>query len=229
MAKKVAKPNPKPTIEIFEEIEQGSDLWFEVRRGIPTASNFAKIMVQNEDKKGRARYMRELAGEILTGCPAETFKNKPMERGNEMEAALRAQYERETFTKVRHVGFVKNSGVMKYAVAGASPDGLIEPKGGIEIKSMIPALLIGMLDNGATLPPEHRAQVQGNIWICEREWWDFRLGYIGIDGYPGMPVYRARAMRDDHYIEKEMRPAIETFCYELKKMVERLKAMGGTA
>ena len=219
------KFTPKPTIEFFDDIEQGSAEWFAVRAGIPTASNFSKVMAQGEGKT-RLRYMRELAGEILTGRPTEGFKSKAMDRGNEMEAKLREQYGRENFVKVRQVGFVKNSGIMKYAVAGASPDGLIDPEGGLEIKSMEPNGLIDMLDRGASMPPEHRAQVQGNMWVCERKWWDFRLGYTGLEGFPGMPTYRVRVIRDDHYIEKELRPAVETFCYELKKMIERLKAMG---
>lgn len=216
---------PKPTVEIFDQIEQGTPEWVAVRLGIPTASCFSHVMALGEGKT-RGAYMRDLAGEIMTGRPAEQFKSKGMDRGNEMEAKLREDYGRENFVKVRQVGFVKNSGVLKYAVVGASPDGLIDPEGGLEIKSMIPKLLIDRLDKGASMPPEHRAQIQGNMWVCERKWWDFRLGYTAADGFPGMPTYRVRIFRDDAYIDKEMAPAVETFCYELRQMVERLKKMG---
>jgi len=213
--KKVAPP--EPTIEIFD-CEQGTDEWKSLRLGIPTASRFADIMAAGEGKV-RTRYLRELAGEIITGRPAETFKGSAMTRGNEMEAEARDHYARTKFADLRQVGFVKNASLMKFATVGASPDALIGDDGGLEIKTMIPALMIELFDKGSAMPNEHRAQVQGNMWVCEREWWDFKIYY------PRMPDFTVRVLRDDSYI-KQISNEIEQFSYDLKKLVERLRSMG---
>lgn len=206
-----------PRIEIFD-CEQNTPEWLAARNGIITASNFSKVMAGGEGKT-RTRYMRDLAGEILTGITAETFESSAMKRGREMEHGIREAYAASTFEKIQRVGFVKNRGLMKYAEAGCSPDALVGDKGGLEIKSMIPALLIELLERGSSMPPEHRAQVQGNMWVCEREWWDFRVGYTG------MPAYEVRVYRDETYI-KQISDAVEIFSYELKQLVEKLRKMG---
>jgi hypothetical protein len=218
-AQKKAAPAPKSTVEIIE-VEQGSEAWFEAKLGIPSASRFADIMAGGEGKM-RTRYLRELAGEIITGRPAETFKGAAMVRGNEMEAQARDHYARTRFADLRQVGFVKNSGLMRYAVAGASPDALIGEDGGLEIKTMIPALMIDLLEKGSAMPPEHRAQVQGNMWVCEREWWDFKIYY------PRMPDFTVRVMREDTFIA-DIQKATEIFSYDLKVLVDKLRKMGAT-
>lgn len=212
VAKPTPKIEPKPAMEIFD-CDQNTPEWHAARLGIVTASCFSKVMAQGEGKV-RTAYMRDLAGEILSGQPAESFTSAAMERGRKMEAEIRDDYIAGTFEKVQRVGFVKNSGLMKYAVAGCSPDAFVGDKGGLEIKSMIPRLLLELRDSGSTLPPVHRAQVQGNMWVCEREWWDFRVGYTG------MRPYEVRVYRDDRYI-KEISNAVEVFSYELKQMVEK--------
>jgi hypothetical protein len=73
-------------IEIFD-FPQNSPEWFEARRGIATASMFATIQASGKgggESKTRATYLRKLAGEIITGKPAENFSNGAMQRGHEM-------------------------------------------------------------------------------------------------------------------------------------------------
>lgn len=206
------------TFEIVDVV-QNSPEWLEARRGIPTASRFKDILSQGEGKM-RTRYMRDLAGELLTERPAENFTNKATDRGHEMEPEARDHYARTRFVNLERVGFVKNSGLMRYATVGASPDSLIGDDGGLEIKTMMPALMIELLEKGAAIPPEHRPQLQGNMWVCERAWWDLKIYY------PGMPDFTVRVARDDAYIA-EMQKEVEIFCFELKRLVEKLRAMGG--
>lgn len=210
---------PKSTVEILD-CEQGSEEWFAARLGLPTASRFSDIMAAGEGKT-RTRYLRELAGEIITGRPAETFKSIAMARGNEMEAEARDHYARTKFADLRRVGFVKNAGLMKYAIVGASPDALIGDDGGLEIKTMTPALMIELFDKGSAMPPEHRAQVHGNMWVCQRSWWDFKIFY------PRMPDFTVRVQRDDVFI-KQLSDEVERFSYDLKMLVDRLRKMGAT-
>lgn len=229
MAKKTAAANaetaesPVPKrasdVEIFDEVEQGSDRWFELRLGIPTASNFATIMATGRDggdSKTRAKLMRQLAGEILTGAPAEDFKNSAMSRGNQMEAEARDYYARTNFVEVRQVGFLRRK-LPSGTYVGASPDGLIGDRKALEIKSLRPDLMIERLENGAAMPPEHRCQLQGILWVGDLEEIDLLLFFSGMPVAPKYTVYR-----DEAFI-REIANAVEIFEYETRKLVEKIR------
>lgn len=221
MAKKTTKaPATKLTII---DCEQGSDEWRAARAGIPTASNFATVMANGRDGgdlKTRTSLLYALAAEIITGEPIEdTFKSLAMQRGNAMEADARADYESRTGVEVQRVGFARNFSGLR--LCGASPDGLVGFDGLLEIKTMRPDLIIPLLFNGSGMPPAHRAQVQGNIWVLEREWCDFKIYW------PNMPNFTVRVHRDDVYI-RQLSDEIERFNYDVNHIVEKLRKMGAT-
>jgi len=194
-------------IQIFD-IEQGGPEWFNARLGIPTASKFATVMAKGEGKT-RSEYMRKLAGEILTGEPSESFASVHMERGKAMEDEARDHYAFIADADIRRVGFIRN------ANRGASPDSLVGDNGGLEIKTALPHIQIDRLERDR-LPPEHKAQVQGSLWIAEREWWDF------VSYWPRLPPLIKRVFRDEPYI-KEMAAEIDRFNDELATLVERIR------
>lgn len=201
---------------VVHECEQGSEEWFARRMGIPTASEFATVMAKGSggaESKTRATYMRKLAGEILTGKPMENYTNAHMERGREMEDEARRFYSFEYDAEPQRVGFITNGN------KGCSPDSLIGENGGLEIKTALAHIQIERLDKNE-LPPEYRAQVQGCIWICEREWWDF------VSYWPGLPLLRVRVPRDDGYIAT-ISGAVDKFNGELNELVERIRRYGG--
>lgn len=191
--------------------EQGGDDWLNARLGIPTASKFATVMAKGEGKT-RSEYMRKLAGELLTHEPAEAFSNVHMERGKVMEDEAREHYAFIEDADIVRVGFIRNG------EKGGSPDSLVGGDGGLEIKTALPHIQIDRLERDR-LPPEHRAQVQGNIWVAEREWWDF------VSYWPRLPPLIVREYRDDTYI-KQMSEAIDAFNEELALLVERIRAYG---
>lgn len=197
-------------IEIFD-CAQGSDEWFRCRMGLPSASKFATVMAKGEGKT-RSEYMRKLAGEILTGEPMDSYTNAYMERGKELEDQARQKYAFVENADIRQVGFLKNGS------RGASPDSLVGNNGGLEIKIAVPHIQIDRLERGS-LPSEHRAQVQGNIWIAEREWWDF------VSDCPRLPQLRVRVHRDDEYIRR-MADEVDRFNDELAALVERIRGYG---
>jgi len=197
-------------IQIFD-MEQGSADWYSARAGIPTASMFSTVMAKGEGKT-RSKYMRVLAGEILTGEPAETFSNPHMERGKIMEDEARETYALIHDVEPIRVGFIRNG------QKGASPDSLIGANGGLEIKTALPDIQIDRLERDR-LPPEHVAQVQGNIWTAEREWWDF------VSFWPKLPMLRVRVYRDEPYI-KTLSDEIDRFNDELAALVERIRRYG---
>lgn len=198
-------------MQIFTDIEQGTDEWFAARLGIPTASNFATVMAKGEGKT-RSKYMRKLAGEIITGEVAESFKSVHMERGNEMEAEARQTYSFITGAEPYQIGFIRNGD------KGASPDSLIGETGGLEIKTALPDIQIDRLERNR-LPPEHKAQVQGCLWIAEREWWDF------VSYWPKLPPLIVRVYRDEPFI-KDMAQEIDRFNDEKNELVQRILNYG---
>lgn len=195
-------------VEIFD-CDQNSPEWIEARRGIPTASRFSDILAKGEGKT-RTKYLRQLAGEIITGQPTENYSNGYMERGHAVEPEARSMYAFMRDAEPLPVGFIRNGR------AGASPDSLVGTAGLLEIKSKAPHLLIECIERG-DFPPEHAAQVQGQLWVAEREWCDLAVYF------PGMPLLVYRAKRDEAYIAR-LRSAVRAFCEELDELVARVRA-----
>lgn len=198
--------------------EQGSPEWYAARLGLPTASEFKTIVGINKDPRAKVTrqiYMRKLAGEILTGEPMENYTNNHMERGREQESTARDLYMFLKDEDPQIVGFIRNGGT------GCSPDSLIGLCGGLEIKTALPHIQIERLERNE-LPPEHRFQVQGNIWIAERSWWDF------VSYCPKLPLLVVRVRRDPAEI-KLLADAVDAFNDELQEMVERVQRYGQKA
>ena len=201
-------------ITIFDKLEQGSEEWFRARMGLPTSSEFQCLLAKGRgggESKGRATYLRKLAGERLTGAPMEHYQNGYLERGHAMEDEARAWYELTTEADVKRIGFIRHDGFR----AGASPDGLIGNDGLVEVKTKAPHLLLEALDGGE-FPPEHKAQVQGALWLSGRQWCDL------ICYFTRMPVLKIRAVRDEPYIAA-LAVAVKEFNEELDALVARYK------
>jgi hypothetical protein len=198
------------------ECDQGSDEWLRARMGIPTASEFATVMASGHgggESKTRKTYMLKLAGEVLTGEPMDCHSNAHMERGKAMEPEARDLYAFMKDVEPQLVGFIRNG------PKGCSPDSLIGNDGATEIKTKLAHLQIDCLLSGG-LPPEHKAQCQGVLWVAEREWIDF------VSYWPGLPMFIVREHRDEEYIAK-LSDAVDQFNDELARMVDRIRALGG--
>jgi hypothetical protein len=195
--------------------EQGSEEWFAARAGIPTASEFSTVLAvgpKGGKSATRVAYLNKLVGEIITGEPMVNFVSPDMERGKLMEDEARDLYCFAHDVEPIRVGFIRNGD------KGASPDSLIGDKGGLEIKSAAPHVQVARL-LADELPSEHVAQVQGNLWVAEREYWDF------CSFCPKMPLFVKRVYRDEAYIQK-LALAIELFNVELRQTVEYIRRYG---
>ena len=158
----------------------------------------------------RSRYLRDLAAEVVRGyLEEESFTNAHMERGKAMEDEARNLYAYKRGVDPVQVGFVRNGR------AGASPDSLIGGDGGLEIKTALGHIQIERLQRGA-LPNEHLAQVQGNMWVTERAWWDF------VSYSPDLPPLIIRVERDEAYIA-QLAKAVEAFNTELDNIVQSIR------
>ncbi len=200
---------------IIHTCEQGSEEWFRVRAGMPTASEFSTVMATGRgggDSKTRRTYLHKLAGEIITGEPSEQFGNHHTDRGKAMEPEARELYAFKTEAEPEQVGFIVNGR------KGCSPDSLIGDRGMLEIKTKLPHLLIEAILRG-DFPPEHKGQCQGALWVAEREWIDIAIYW------PKLPLVIHRAYRDEAYITTLAR-AVAEFNEELDEVVARVRAYG---
>jgi hypothetical protein len=193
---------------------QGEPEWFAARMGIPTASEFSTVMAKGEGKT-RKSYLLKLAGEILTGEPMDNYVSQDMERGKLMEGEARDLYAFMTDADPQRVGFIRNGD------KGASPDSLIDADGGLEIKSALAHIQIDRLIKDE-LPSEHKAQVQGSLWVAERAWWDF------VSYCPKLPLFVKRVYRDEEYIAKLERE-VDLFNIELQQTVDYVRKYGQKA
>lgn len=202
----------KPEIFICE---QGSADWYEARRGLPTASMFATIMRDGKgggESKTRRKYLLQLAGEVLTGEPMETYSNDHMERGKAMEDEARKAYAFQYDAELQRVGFIRRGR------AGCSPDALIGTKRMLEIKTTLPHLLIDIHLRGE-YPPGHEAQCQGNLWVAQREEIDIAIYW------PKMPLYVQTIRRNERYISA-LEKAVDEFNAELAYVVQQMRRLG---
>lgn len=197
-------------MKILTCFEQGSDAWFAARLGMVTASNFHKVL---NKKTGRGAYMRKLCAERFTGCREESYKNDVMEYGNETEAEARAYYETVNDCKVEQVGFV-----MRDDDVGASPDGLVDGKGIIEIKCPLSSTHIETILSGK-MPTLYIPQVQGLLWVTDEPWCDF----ISFDPKVlSRPMFCFRVERDKDYIAN-LAAQVSVFVRELQEMIKKIE------
>lgn len=162
---------------IILDVEQGSDLWFKARAGIPTASSFDKIITSTgkASTQGKA-YMSKLIAEHFMGDKISMESNEWMLRGVELEPEAREYYEFQTDSIVQEVGLIYKD---EDKFVSCSPDGIIGKKG-LEIKCPAPHTHVDYL-MADKLPSKYVAQVQGSMWVTGLKEWDF-LSY-----HPDLP------------------------------------------
>ncbi|EMP3659538.1 YqaJ viral recombinase family protein [Pseudomonas aeruginosa] len=207
-------------MQIFKDLEQGSQEWLDARLGIATCSELDVLMVNGKGQAGFGvgafTYMDRLIGERITGAEAEPWRgNGSSARGHKLEPVVRDLYCLRTDTEpdqIQQAGIILNHGI------GYSPDGLVGDNGLIEVKTKVPEKLVSVILDDK-VPAEHAAQCMGGLWVSEREWIDF-LGY-----WPGMPLCMVRVHRDEAYIRK-LSERVKTF-YEL--LEERMEKVLGVA
>lgn len=201
-------------------MNQGTPEWLAARAGHVTASRFADVMakVKVGEAAGRIKYRWEIVTERLTGQPVEQYSNKAMEHGTEQEPYARMAYEAQTGNVVEEVGLILHPSTAR---VGCSPDGLIASVGGVEIKCPFNSVVhVQTLSGG--MPSEHRAQVQGAMWVTDRKWWHF----VSFD--PRMPekmqLYVELVKRDEDYIAK-LADEVRQFLVEVDALEQQLRKM----
>lgn len=178
-------------IKIYKDIAQGSDEWFELRRGLLTASKMNQILTPSKlmfsDGANCKAHAFEIAAQRVSGFVEPEYMSNDMFRGKVDEPIARELY-RKNFAPVEEVTFAVNDN--HGFKVGYSPDGVVSDKGGIEIKSRKQSLHIRtMLDNA--IPREHVLQCQTAMFVMGWEWIDY-ISYCA-----GLPLWVIRVTPDE--------------------------------
>jgi putative phage-type endonuclease len=200
-------------------MEQRSDEWFEARLARVTASRVADIIAKTKTgySTSRANYMSELICERLTGKRTAFFQTAAMAWGTNTEPMAALAYEAKTGNLVEGVGFVPHPTI---DMAGASPDGLVDHDGLIEIKCPNTSTHLDTV-LASTPPTQYVAQMQWQMACTGRQWCDF----ISYD--PRLPekmqIFIQRVMRDDAMIEN-LEKEVNLFLKEIGDKIALLDA-----
>lgn len=176
---------------IRRDMPQYTPEWFAVRRGVPTCSNFSKIITpaKGEMSKSAIGYAFELVAQAVDPAygAQDDYVSAAMKNGTIMEPEARRFYEFDADATVEPVGFcLTDDGRF-----GGSPDGLVGADGCLELKSPEPKTQVAYLYRGG-LPDEYKPQVHGHIIITGRKWCDF------VSYARGLPPLRVRVEPNEY-------------------------------
>lgn len=147
--------------------KQRSKEWFAKRVGRVTGSNVGAILGLNPHKTADD-VLREMV-RAYHGAEPEFQGNVATEHGTFHEAGAQSEYEMETGNKVEECGFFPYKDWL-----GASPDGLLQPDGLIEIKCPFGKRKDEKPDfKTAEDQPHYYAQMQIEMLCAERNWCHF--------------------------------------------------------
>lgn len=176
---------------IFHDVQQGSSAWLELRSGIPTASRFSDILTKSGKlSESSERYLLTLLAERLMGHPVIEHVSMWQQRGTQLESEALAFFQFTTDLPTSPVGFVTNEA----KTIGASPDCLVGTDGTLEIKCPSEYQHIGFLLNAGSVVEKHRVQIQGQLWITERE-----HAWV-LSWHPELPPALVKVQREEKFI-----------------------------
>ena len=206
----------------MEQIDQGSEAWFQARLGKATGSRIADIIAKTKTgySSSRENYMAQLVCERMTQKVAESYSNSAMAWGTETEPLARAAYEVKTGLTVDQVGFVDHPTI---AMTGASPDGLVGESGMIEIKCPNTATHIDTLLSNK-VPTKYLPQMTWQMCCTGRHWTDF----VSYD--PRLPenlqLFIKRVEYDPKYAS-ELEQEVIRFLDEVDGKIKQLEKLNG--
>jgi hypothetical protein len=209
--------NERKTMPRFHYIDPYTSAWWKARRGIPTASQFHRIItLSGKPSEQSRRYMYELIAERLLDETMKTdmIQTYWMERGHQMEPKAIEAFQETHRLVLKRVGFVTtNDGRI-----GCSPDCLVEGSvQAVEIKCPAPWNQIGLLLDGPD--DKYKPQVQGQLLVGGWE-------TVHLFAYhPQMPSFHLETHPDRAY-QAAMAELLDRFCRLLDHETERARAKG---
>lgn len=200
---------------IIHEVQQGSESWIELRLGIPTASEFHRIVTPKGALSAQAdKYAHRLIAEGLLKRQLDSLEGLEwIDRGKELEEDAARMYQFQNEVDVTKVGFITTDN----GLIGASPDRLISKSIGLECKCPSPQVHVSYMlgDMG----DKYKPQVQGQNYVGEFE-------YSVLFSYnPEFPPVTIKTPRDEDYI-KILAKSLDDFCNMKAEMLEKIRKQG---
>lgn len=188
-------------------MEQNTAQWYGARLFHFTSSELSKLLTKPKSGEGVSKtaeaYIYDKIAEELTNGTCLDYTQvdtKETRWGHDCEPNARKAYEAAMGVEVELCGFIEYSSSF-----GGSPDGLVGEDGGIEIKcpynSAVHAryLLMQSPADLKALKPEYYAQIQGNLLVTGRKWFDF-VSYDPRVQNPAFALKILRIPRDEKMI-----------------------------
>ncbi|WP_241597745.1 lambda exonuclease family protein [Rosenbergiella epipactidis] len=199
-------------------MEQRTDDWFAARCGRITASRLADVMAKTKSgySASRKNYMMELICQRLTGKVEQGFTSVPMIRGTELEPVAREMYVLNQFdAEVKEVGFILHPVIDGF---GASPDGLVNDDGLIEIKCPNTATHLETMRTGKP-KREYLLQMHAQMMCTGRKWCDF-VSYD--DRLPQDLAYFETRIHQNDELVKEIEVEIASFLSDMEQEISTI-------
>jgi putative phage-type endonuclease len=203
-------------------MEQRTEDWFFARKGKVTASRISDVMAKGRggaESLTRQKYIDQLVTERLTKVVAEGFTNEAIQRGVELESTARAAYCFAKDCHVDEVGFVEHPSISN---SGASPDGLVQDTGLVEIKCPNSLTHVEYILAGKP-PAKYIPQMAWQMACTGRQWVDF-VSYDDRLEDESKHLFVVRYERDNEYIA-ELEEAVKKFLDEVELKVQKFKSL----
>ena len=197
------------------EVEQNTETWFALRRGRITASNADVLYIEKSNSETYKNYAFKVAYERVFDeeFPDNFNGNAYTDAGSEREIYAKELYEKEQFRKVHEPGFFYIDDFV-----GASPDGILEPDGLIEVKSIISGKQYRKrIENNFEPDKSHYYQCLFQMYVTGRIWVDLVF-------YPPTPkanIVIRRIERNENEIE-DLQQRIELFKSNVQEQIDLL-------
>lgn len=199
-------------------LEQGSDEWLEAKLGIFGGTTFDKVQAVGTQTYKSLIY--EKVAQRLLLAHQNAFSSRHTDWGLDHENVARLRYTMQTGRTVQLAGLVASTFSPWVAV---SPDGLVGPDGGIEIKCPSTSREhIRHLVEGA--PKVYVAQMQGCMLVTGRNWWDFVSFDPRMDSRPETimaTTHIQRYERDEQYIAN-LKLCLEQAVADVEKIISQI-------
>jgi len=204
------------------EAVAGTDNWLAARRGCLTASRVADAIATLKNGKpseARRKLMFDLLAERATGVAVSSYVTPAMQWGIDTQSAARVAYEAHTGEIVGPEVFVLHPAL---DWAGATPDGLVDPMGLLEIKCPTTPthLRYVVAAKDGHVPDEYRPQMLWQLACTRRQWVDFVSFDPRVKGASRLAVVRFEPAPGE---VEELEEKASAFLDEVAAMAEQLE------
>lgn len=206
-----SKAEHEAALEKIKQIKKEEE-WMSKRRGRFTASEYHRLMGYEDSPKydfeltkGGKSYAYDKYLETIAD-KGESYKNASMDRGNELEAEAAERFMEETGIEVEALG--DNQEFCELGeYLGCTPDGIIEPNGGLETKcpdsKTHDHYLTNITDQESFKKTckDYYWQIQGSMYVTGRDHWYF-VSYDPRFHYKGEQILILKVERNEEDINK---------------------------